>query len=440
MPESSISRRAPWRVVRACTGDHPMIHRFLVSVFHRPSQVEFQAQLEEPSYEPMDRLLIKDGDHIVAHARLLNREMRYGRLVLPVGIIADLATLPEYRGRGCGSVLLAAARRAMLQNGSALGLLETDQPRFFIRRGWVVNGRHSYSAAGPRRILSYLKQREAEAGGLIRSLGDLRARKPYTIRLWRRVELAALMRLYSENMRTGHGSLVRSHAYWRWLVSRWGKQRIYVAINGQDRFELDDRLTPIVAYAATRDARIVELMCSADHPDASVQLLGRACADAIESDFCHVRLDAPPHEALHTLVSRAGGDYAYHEADKGQVFMAHTLQLNRFLQFVGRDLVRRARQAGMPDPHRLGVLLNEEKYQLSLGHQGVHLSPGQLGRSYLKCSPYDLTQLLLGHVDVQHALASGRLRASTGVARETAEAVFSRTILWRSPWDDLPAS
>ena len=92
--------RAAWRVVSASAGDHPMIHQFLVSVFHKPSPAEFQAQLEEPSYEPAYRLVIKDGTQIVAHLRLLSREMRLGRLVLPVGIIADLATLPEYRGLG----------------------------------------------------------------------------------------------------------------------------------------------------------------------------------------------------------------------------------------------------------------------------------------------------------------------------------------------------
>ena len=60
----------------------------------------------------------------------------------------------------------------------------------------------------------------------------------------------------------------------------------------RDKFELDESLSPIVGYAATREGRIVEIMCSAEHPEASIQLLARACGDAIEKDFFRVRLDA----------------------------------------------------------------------------------------------------------------------------------------------------
>ena len=154
-----------------------MIHRFLVSVFHKPSPAEFQAQLEEPSYEPADRLVIKDGNQIVAHLRLLTREMRFGRIVIPVGIIADLATLPEYRGLGCATALLSAARKAMMRDGTALGLLATEQPRFYMRRGWVVSGRHCYCAAPPLEILSYLKQRESELTGSQELILKSRTRK-----------------------------------------------------------------------------------------------------------------------------------------------------------------------------------------------------------------------------------------------------------------------
>ncbi len=98
-------------MVSASAGDHALIHPFLVSVFHGPSTAEFQHQLEEPAYEPMHRLVVKDGSQIVAHLRIMYREMRFGQLLLPVGLLTDLATLPEYRGCGCASALLSAARR-----------------------------------------------------------------------------------------------------------------------------------------------------------------------------------------------------------------------------------------------------------------------------------------------------------------------------------------
>ena len=118
--------------------------------------------------------------------------------------------------------------------------MATDQPQFFTRRGWIVCGRHSYSAAAPREILSFFKQRESESIAGAETMLPVQGPERYNIRLWRHVELAALMRLYEENTGESFGSLVRSDAYWRWLVGRGGNQRIYVAIDGPDKFELDE--------------------------------------------------------------------------------------------------------------------------------------------------------------------------------------------------------
>ncbi len=154
------------------------------------------------------------------------------------------------------------------------------------------------------------------------------------------------MRLYEENTRQGYGELVRSDAYWRWLVGAGGSQRIYVAINGPDKFELDESLAPIVGYAATQEGRIVEIMNDAGHPEAAVQLLGRACSDAIEKDFVRVRLDGPPAQPLHQLLVRAGGTYNYHEADQGLVFMANIFKPRRFLKLLAPEL---GGEPGKPD-------------------------------------------------------------------------------------------
>src|SRR5688572_2190810 len=52
------------RLAAARTGDHPSIHAFLLSVFQGPSAAEFHAQLEEPGYQPSNRLLVKQGDEL----------------------------------------------------------------------------------------------------------------------------------------------------------------------------------------------------------------------------------------------------------------------------------------------------------------------------------------------------------------------------------------
>src|ERR1700704_1849440 len=68
------------RLVPARAGDHPAIHQLLLSQFRGPSSVEFQAQLDEPLYEPTDRLLVKQRDDVVAHLRLTKRLLSFGPL------------------------------------------------------------------------------------------------------------------------------------------------------------------------------------------------------------------------------------------------------------------------------------------------------------------------------------------------------------------------
>jgi predicted acetyltransferase len=431
--------QASWRVVAATPADQPAIHQFLISVFHQPSSVEFQAQLEEPTYEPADRLLVKSGSRIIAHLRMLHREMHFGKIVLPVGLVADVATQPEYRGQGCATALLEAARQTLIHEGAVLGLLRTDVPRFYARRGWVVCGRHSYATAGPREILSCLHVRQADQSSASRCVLQPPRRKPYNIRLWRQVEQAALTRLYRENTQDVYGALTRTDAYWQWLVRRAGHERVYIAIDGADRLELDESLSPIVGYAAAREGRILEMMCSREHPEASIQLLARVCGDSIERDCLRVRMDAPPDDPLFAIFLAAGGEQCRHEVDKGLVFMAHLLKPRRFLKAISQYLIERMLAAGLPRPCQLGLLINDEKYRLVISRHNVQFIPGTLGRSYLRCSRYDLAQLLLGHVDVPQAIAAGRLSVSTHLAQDMVAALLPRLPLWRPPWDELPA-
>jgi predicted acetyltransferase len=410
----------------------------LVSVFQQPSTVEFQAQLEEPRYEPTDRLLVEQGQQIIGHLRLLSREMRFGGQALPVSIVTEVATLPQFRGCGSGIALLTEAQRQMKDDGSLMGILRTDQPGFYAQLGWVVCGRHSYSTASPRAILSHLHANQQSLAS-VEDVLRTPQQSAYNIRLWRHVEEAALRRLYDENTTRVYGPLKRDEAYWRWLVNRGGSEKVYVVINGPDKFELDDQLTPIVAYAAMKEGRIVEIMSSSDHPEAAAQLLARACGDAIEQDFHRVRIDAAPDHFLHRELVAAGGTCSYHEADHGLVFMAKVFDLPKFIAQIGDELLRRACAADLSRPGELGLLLDNHKFRLLIGKRSVKLVSGKIGRSYLKCSVQDLTKLALGHLEADEAIETGRLQASTRVAHQVAKVLFPRLPFWRPPWDELPA-
>src|SRR5688572_1355965 len=53
--------REDFRLAAATAGDHAAIHQLLTTVFQGPSRDDFSASLEDPLYEPCDRLIVKRG-------------------------------------------------------------------------------------------------------------------------------------------------------------------------------------------------------------------------------------------------------------------------------------------------------------------------------------------------------------------------------------------
>jgi predicted N-acetyltransferase YhbS len=428
--------RCPDTVVRARAGDHHAIHRLLVSLLHQPSAAEFQAQLEDPGYDPGNRLVVKRNDHVVAHAHLVNRQIYFGQQTLPIVVINDFVVLPELKSEGIESLLLGAIQEHIIAVGAQYGVLRTSKPDFFLKRGWSVCLRHSYSTASALAILSHL--RESMPPPPRNLLGVEQAK--LTVRIWRHVEQAALVRLYQKHSEGTFGPSLRADDYWQWLISRRGYDRIYVAIDGPDRMDLDDSQSPIVGYAVMREGRILELVTEDNAPAAATALLARTCQDAIEQDRHYVQLDAAPGDSLHSVFKAAGGERYYHEAESGQVSMVWLAERISLLRSLCKEMTGRSKQGGLHAGSELGLQLDGDKYGLSVGSHSTKLTEGRIGRSYLECDPPTFAQLLLGHMDVQAAVANGRLLASTRVAIETASALFPQLPIWRPPWDESPAA
>jgi len=421
-------------LVHARIGDHAYIHQLLLAIFHGPSASEFHARHDEPDYDPTDRLLIKRDERILAHVHLMRRVMYFNALRIPVGLVTDLAVLPEYRGQGYAARLLAAAERQMIEDGAAVGLLRTTQPGFFRGQGWTVCGRHCYSSAGTRAILAQLDAMRASEEKVL-----LRCERPLSIRLWRHVEQDALMHLFKRGLANVSGVFRRSDDRWRWLISRRAYDRIYVAIDGPNDFALGEADSRIVGYAVVRGDRVVEIVASKEHPRAVSALLARVCGDAIERDDHVIRLDAPPLDPLHPLVRSAGGRHCHRERDRGEVFMMKLFDPIRMLASLCPVLHARAKAGALPCPFELGMWIGRDKYCLVFSRRKARLVPGKLGRSHLAIGQDELTQLLFGHLDPQDAAAADRIEISTQVAFDAAQRLFPRRPLWHPPWDDLPA-
>jgi predicted acetyltransferase len=431
---STFGTNQAFRIEPARAGDHHDVQTLLVSILHQPNAAEFHAQLDDPFYEPNDRLLVKRDQQVVAHVRMSHREMRFGESWMPTSTLSDLVVLPEYRNQGCAAELVKAAEQSILALGSRMALLRTPEPEFFAELGWTVAVRHSHSSAGARDILARLQQCEAPTHNPLAPESV-----PINIRIWRHVELAALTRLYSRFTQNAYGPLLRSDAYWHWLVSRRAYDSIYVAIEGPDKLELDDELTPIVGYAVMHEGRIVELVAAPRHDEAAAKLLSRACGDAIEHDLHHVRLDAPCDDPLHAIFADAGGEQCFDESDHGEVTMVKLFDPMQLLRESLDTIHMRAKAAELRMPCELGLMIEGQRYALAIRPRAVKLLQEKLGRSYIECDMNSLTQLLLGHTNVEQAVDAGNIKASTRVATDTASLLFPQLPFWRPAFDELPA-
>jgi putative acetyltransferase len=416
----------------ARAGDHIAIFDLLQHIFQGPSAAEFHAAQDDPVYQPCDRLVARSGTRLLGHVHLVEREMKFGALTLPVTDLQHLGVLPEFRGQGVGDALLREAETQMLDNGTKIGFLRTSTPQFFAKRGWIVCGRNSYSVATARDILARL----ASSAPSISSSPLAPAETPLVTRLWRQVEQEALGRIYDENTRGAYGPLVRNHVYWRWLFSRHSYDRIYVTIEGSGRLELDEGTSRIVGYAIERTGWILELMTAPGHPQAGRALLARACSDAIERNDASVRFDGPLRHPLHKLMLAAGGR---RDTDGMHVTMAKVFDPLALVDQMRGELAARVKSHSNLLPLELGFLLDDEKHQLVVTRRGARLLHGKSGRSYITCSTPALARLALGQTSIAQEESAGRIEASTRTAIELGSLLFPLLDFWRPPLDQLSA-
>ncbi len=416
-------------VAKGRSGDHPSVYQTLLAVFQAPSRNEFQSQLEDPFYEPIDRLLVRRGHRVLSHLHLTKRIARFGQVNLPIAGIHWLVTLPEFRSQGFASRLLSEAEQQIASDGSLLAVIKTSIPHFWARSGWAVCGRHSFSQGSARLVLRHLHDEYAN-----------QLARPLSIRLWRHVEMPALMRIYQQNTRGTYGPLERTEAYWRWLISRRAYDALLVAIDGRDRLELEEETAPIVGYAALRQGRIIELLAAPDHPTADFQLLARACAESVERDRQELFVDGPPEHRIHGLVTAAGGMLHNTEVNQTEVFMVKIIDQKKMLTTISPELDIRAKQAELRRGTELGLSVGKSKWRLVYTNRGMRIRTGPLGRNYLTMNQAEFTRLVLGHGNVHETADAGRISASTQASLDLAGALFPKLPRWCPSLDDLPAS
>jgi GNAT superfamily N-acetyltransferase len=89
---------------------------------------------------PGQVLAIREGGKVVSACAILKRDLIYPGGCTSVGLIGSVVTHPEVRGQGYASKLLEFAEETLRGDGCAHALLWADDPVFYARRGYALDG------------------------------------------------------------------------------------------------------------------------------------------------------------------------------------------------------------------------------------------------------------------------------------------------------------
>lgn len=81
--------------------------------------------------------VLEDGGAIVAHASVVERELRVDDFPLATGYVEAVATMPAHQRRGHGSAVMRAVNDH-IDRTFQLGALGTGLGAFYTRLGWVA--------------------------------------------------------------------------------------------------------------------------------------------------------------------------------------------------------------------------------------------------------------------------------------------------------------
>lgn len=127
-------------ILRTPTHDElPTVWEVLCGAFGEGPRERFRRQIWEDSTFALEQIRIAEVDgKIVSHVWVAERPVFYrGKVILPMGGIGGVGTLPEYRRKGLATSLLQDAIAYMEHKGHAISMLFTGINPFYAKLGWA---------------------------------------------------------------------------------------------------------------------------------------------------------------------------------------------------------------------------------------------------------------------------------------------------------------
>jgi len=418
------------RIVTANAGDHPLVLQLLVQTRQKALAEDFQSRLDEPNYRPSDRLLVRREKALIAHVHVAGHIAWFEEQRVPVVKLEDFAVLPEYRDTDYDRELLAAAESIATAEGAVLNLVQAEYPDWFEKRGWTYLRGQGHTRASARAVLAHLDAQET---------ARRRRRTGVEVRTWRHFELDYVRRVYDETAPELWGPLYRSEACWQWLIGRKAQDQVLLAVQRSKASALngdgaDHGREHAAGYAVVSGSSIVEMMTLAKFAAARVQLLARACREAMDRDHHSISLYTPAVDPLHELLVTAGGAWIDDRTAAGPRWMVRLLSPERWVERCYPLWRRRARAAGIARPLELGIVAGDVSYRFTLTRRSSRLEPcASLPAERIECDKSTFESLLIGNLALSAAITRGQLKLSHPHLAAPVMALFPPRLFWQSP-------
>ena len=417
------------RIVAGNAGDHPLVLQLLTQAYQAPLADDFQSRLDDPGYEPSDRILLHRADQLVGHVHVSKQMGWFQQQRCALAKFQDFVVLPEFRDSAIEQSLLKTAEETAIAEGAVVGLIRTGNPQWFQKNGWSVVRGGGHTQANTHNILAHFDSR---------STNSRRRRSQLQVRTWRHFEADGLRRVYQQLATNMWGSAQRSEAYWQWLLGRKGHDQLLIAVKGEDANPPQAGDTPhIVGYAVIRDSAIVEMFALPGFPLATSQLAARACKDAIDRDHRFVSLHTPVSDPLHELLVTAGGSWIPDSPANGGLWMIKLLSPERWVERMYPIFHARSRESGLNSSQQVAFSVSGCTQRFVLTRRSSRLEQDPESAHDICCHGHLFQDLLLSNLAFTEARELSQLRATNPELLRTVMALFAPKLFWQSPLELL---
>ena len=241
-------------------GEYPAVKEIVARSFedhlktNPGALVEYE---EEPWYDPEHLLVAEVDGKLVSQMGVRTGSIWVSGQPFPAGLVGTVCTLPEYRGKGIGAVMLREAGNWMSKRGLAFSYLHTSEARygFYGRAGYRLG-----VIDRPKAVL-----RSAPDTTVARVSGDL------TIRSATAADAGDCNRIYEAHYGRMSGAWSRTDRFWERRIQ--GRPKLW--FTGALHFTVAEEGAPI-AYVATEEGEglhVTELASLPGREPAALALL-----------------------------------------------------------------------------------------------------------------------------------------------------------------------